>query len=241
MPLYVVRWPNLSAALVRAEDKSELLDVLDEIGNPDACTWAEYDGPLFLDFELAAKLKIDEAGSDPSLPLTPEQLRIEGVDKIASRAQEFVTITPCEETGEAMVEAICRFAFPATAAIYWGDAEDIDHGELELALREDAMRMVEYTWRRSHLYRSSDPDARLALAMDASLEWIKQRPPMTASEHDEDNDDGELEDSSPDHIAEMLDMARATWLENRDAPTVRQILLKIIQFLEAGSADDSTP
>jgi hypothetical protein len=237
MPLYVVRWPNLSAALVRAEDQRELLDILDEIGNPDGCSWAEYDGPLFLDFQLAANVQIEAADSDPARPLDPEQLRIEGVDEIACRAQELVTITPCEETGDAMVETICRFAFPATAAIYWGDEYEIDRSKLERALQEDAMRLVEYTWRRSHLYRSSDPDARLAIAMDASPEWLKNQR-AAESEDDGEDDPSQRESSFPDDIAEILDMARGIWLANQDALTVRKILLDTIQLLEEVSADE---
>jgi hypothetical protein len=239
MPLYVVRWPNLSAALVRAEDPRELIDILDEISDPDGCTWAEYDGPLFLDFELAATVRVDADGSDPARPLAPEQLRIENVDALVSRVQAPVTITPCAETGDAMIEAICRFAFPATAAIYWGDTDEIDHNDLERALQEDAMRMVEYTWRRSHLYRSSDPDAQLAIIMRTSPEWIKlQRAAALEGNEGEEWDEGEeLESKSPNDITEMLDIARATWLESRDASTVRQILLDTMQLLDEVSAD----
>ena len=242
MPLYVVRWPNLSAALVRAEDQRELINILDEISDPNGCTWAEYDGPLFLDFELAATLKVDVDGFDPARPLVPEQLRLENIDALASQVQGPVTITPCAETGEAMIKEICRFAFPATAAIYWGDKNEIDRNELERALQEDAMRMVEYTWRRSHLYRSSDPDAQLAIVMGTSPEWIKlQRAAALEGNEDAEWDDGaELESKSPNNIAEMLDVARATWLESRDASTVRQILLDTMQLLDEVSADEPT-
>lgn len=242
MPLYVVRWPNLSAALVRAEDENELLDILDEISNPDGCIWAEYDGPLFLDFELAAKLKVDADNSDPARPIAPEQLRIEGIDALASRVQEPVAITACAETGEAMIEAICRFAFPATAAVYWDDADEIERSALERALQEDAMRMVEATWRRSHLYRSSDPDARLAIIMNTSPEWIRlQRAALERDEGDGwDEEEDELESHAPNEIAEILDIARTTWLESRDALTVRKMLLETLQLLEVGSVDEPT-
>lgn len=244
MPLYVVRWPNLSAALVRAEDEKELLDILDEISNPDGCIWAEYDGPLFLDFELAAKLKVDADNFDPGRPIGPEQLRIEGIDALASRVQEPVAITACAETGEAMIEAICRFAFPATAAVYWDDADEIERSALERALQEDAMRMVEATWRRSHLYRSSDPDARLAIIMNTSPEWIRlQRAALERDEGggwNEGEEEDELESNAPNEIAEILDIARTTWLESRDALTVRKMLLETLQLLEVGSVDEPT-
>ena len=46
MPVYLVRWPDLSAALVKAGSEDELIGILDEVGNPDGCTWSIYRGPL---------------------------------------------------------------------------------------------------------------------------------------------------------------------------------------------------
>lgn len=34
MPIYLVRWPDLSASLVRAGSEEELLVTLDEVANP---------------------------------------------------------------------------------------------------------------------------------------------------------------------------------------------------------------
>ena len=52
MPIYIVRWPDLSASLVQAEGEEHLLDILDQVGNADDCEWSIYDGPLFIDFRL---------------------------------------------------------------------------------------------------------------------------------------------------------------------------------------------
>ena len=38
MPIYLVRWPDLSAALVKAGSEEELLDTLDQVANPKGCT-----------------------------------------------------------------------------------------------------------------------------------------------------------------------------------------------------------
>jgi len=35
MPIYLVRWPDLSASFVQAEGEAHLLDILDQVGNPD--------------------------------------------------------------------------------------------------------------------------------------------------------------------------------------------------------------
>jgi hypothetical protein len=51
MPLYIVRWANLSASLVRARDTDHLQQLLDEEGDPGAAIWEEYDGPVWIEFE----------------------------------------------------------------------------------------------------------------------------------------------------------------------------------------------
>lgn len=51
MPLYIVRWANLSASLLRADDEGHLQRLLDEIGDPGAAIWEEYDGPVWIEFE----------------------------------------------------------------------------------------------------------------------------------------------------------------------------------------------
>jgi hypothetical protein len=59
MPLYVMRCPDLTAALVRAANEDELFEILDQVADPEGCTWAEYEGPLFLEFELAAHVDVE--------------------------------------------------------------------------------------------------------------------------------------------------------------------------------------
>ena len=54
MPIYLVRWPDLSASLVRARNEADLIDTLDQVGNPDGCEWSRYEGPLFIDVRLPA-------------------------------------------------------------------------------------------------------------------------------------------------------------------------------------------
>lgn len=51
VPLYIVRWANLSASLVRAHDEDHLQQLLDEIGDPGVAIWEEYEGPVWIEFE----------------------------------------------------------------------------------------------------------------------------------------------------------------------------------------------
>jgi len=63
MPIYLVRWPDLAASLVRAQDDDELIDILDQVANPEGCEWSVYDGPLFIDFQLPVEWSIREKRS----------------------------------------------------------------------------------------------------------------------------------------------------------------------------------
>lgn len=82
MPIYLVRWPDLSASLVRARDEADLIDTLDQVANPEGCEWTVYEGPLFHDFRLPAAWRIDDA--HPGEPVTPTQVVVEDVDRMAT-------------------------------------------------------------------------------------------------------------------------------------------------------------
>ena len=47
VPIYIVRWANRSASIVRARNEEHLEQLLDEVGDPGAALWEEYDGPLW--------------------------------------------------------------------------------------------------------------------------------------------------------------------------------------------------
>ena len=72
MPLYLVRWPNLSAALVQASNKTELLDTLDQLSNTEGVKIQVYRGPLFLDFELPVRIVTNRKPEDWQRPLATE-------------------------------------------------------------------------------------------------------------------------------------------------------------------------
>lgn len=231
MPTYIVRWPNLSASLVRASNEDELLSILDEVANPSGCTWTIYRGPLFLDFELNVKVRIEGADTRTSeRPINPEDIHIEGAADIADFKTEEMRVSSIGETGVEMEQAIAEFAFPATANALWGDHDGRDPDELEDALRDDAMRLVENTWRTSHLHRSKDPDAALALQMDAPVEWIKNRRRQLNSMDADDN--GDYETTIEEDIHDMLETARADWLDTQDPDKIAKILQLINSLLE---------
>ena len=51
VPIYIVRWVNRSASIVRADDEHHLRQLLDEVGDVDAALWEEYDGPLWIELQ----------------------------------------------------------------------------------------------------------------------------------------------------------------------------------------------
>ena len=52
MPLYLVRWPNFSAAFVNARDEDDLVDQLDMLDDPSGCKWQVYRAPLHIEIDL---------------------------------------------------------------------------------------------------------------------------------------------------------------------------------------------
>jgi hypothetical protein len=69
MPIYLVRWPDLSASLVRASHEDELIDTLDQVANPDGCEWSVYEGRLFIGVRLPAQWHIED--ERPGALVTP--------------------------------------------------------------------------------------------------------------------------------------------------------------------------
>ena len=46
MPIYLCRWPDGDVSMVTAEDEDEVIDVLDEIGDPSDVTITPFEAPL---------------------------------------------------------------------------------------------------------------------------------------------------------------------------------------------------
>ena len=52
--------PLGGARQVKAGSEEALVEILDEVGNPDGCTWSVYRGPLFLEFSLPLRFEVRE-------------------------------------------------------------------------------------------------------------------------------------------------------------------------------------
>ena len=84
MPTYLVRWPGLTASLISAEDEDHLQLVLDEVGDPGGCTWKEYDGPIWVNFQLPVDYEVKERAD--GRPATSDDIEIDDVSKIVETA-----------------------------------------------------------------------------------------------------------------------------------------------------------
>lgn len=178
MPLYLVRWPGLVAALVSAADEEELLDTLDESANPEGCTWSVYRGPVNIEFTLNVDISIDEKDAPRERPLQPEQVRIGDVSRICQRDLVSAAITADADTSYEMVKTIMRKAFPELQRVVDTEHEQLPENEVRAALRAELDLLVKATWQHEQTKRRPDQDSRIAAMMGTAprlvARWAKQ-------------------------------------------------------------------
>jgi hypothetical protein len=59
MPVYLARWPGMSASFVSARNEVDLLDTLDQVDDSEGASWTLYQGPVWIYFDLPAKYRND--------------------------------------------------------------------------------------------------------------------------------------------------------------------------------------
>ena len=198
MPIFLVRWPDLSASLVRAVDEEELVLLLDDVGNADGCRWSTYDGPLFVDVRLPVEWS---PGAASAGPLEPGQVELGSLGALEHTPVEEaleLTFAPGEE-GLGMAAEIIRQAFPvlhaalerfeATAASHEAD-ETLPEGDLRGALQGELVRALQWSWRRSQLRLRSDPVSQLAADLDMPVSLVRRLSEAETSDPGPDGDDG---------------------------------------------------
>ena len=84
MPIYRVEWPTMSngdreVSLVKARNTDELVDILDQVGDPGAAKVSQFRDDFFLSFKIPKGYGYDEEGYplDDELEIEP---KIEGCD-----------------------------------------------------------------------------------------------------------------------------------------------------------------
>jgi hypothetical protein len=169
MPLYLVRWANLSAALVNARDEDDLLDILDEVGDPSGAKWQVYRGPLHIELELPLDLEVTGRDGrartldDVRVTGCPEQLQLDSLSFGAANS----------DTGSEMLDAIWKFAFPHLFRAFEGSEGSLSRERAQAAATQDLDVLVQAHWQIENLGRSPDPDAAIAAMAGTSLRQIK--------------------------------------------------------------------
>lgn len=174
MPIYIVRWPELTASLVRAGNVEELLSILDQVANSEGCKWSVYRGPLFINFRLPVEWSVRD--ERPGQPVAPDQLTLGELGPMAhSDPTEAMELSLAEgDDGLDTGKEILRLAFPAihTAMERLTESEDeaavegtLPESDLRAALLAELARFVQVSWRTAHLERKKDKVATLARTM----------------------------------------------------------------------------
>ena len=182
MPIYLVRWPDLSASFVQADNEAHLLDTLDQAGNADDCEWSIYDGPLFIDFRLPVEWSIPDNRS--GTPVAPQEIVLGDVARIASgNVVEAMQLCLADaDDGYETGAEVLRQAFPMLhEAIERSsgrgdplDREDaLPEAELRVALHAELGRFLRGSWRRAQLEKKTDAISMLAREMDLPIELAR--------------------------------------------------------------------
>jgi len=189
MPIYLVRWPDLSASLVQAEGEEHLLDILDQVGNPDDCEWSIYEGPLFIDFRLPVEWNIQDDRHTTSIG--PQQAVIGDVRSIVTGniVQAMQLCLAGGDDGYETGAEVLRLAFPklhaAMERFYDGkplDGEEaVPEAELRRILRAELERFFQGTWRRAQLGKKTDTISKLARDMDLPVQLARKYAEMAVN------------------------------------------------------------
>ena len=174
MPIYLVRWPGLVASLVSAHDEDELQDILDEVENPQGCTWSVYRGPLFFELRLNAEFEIDGADERGDRPLRPEQIRVGDVAPLRRRELLTARVPDHSDASDEMVDAVLRTAFPVVHAVLDNDDEDITDAAVRGAVRVELDKLVQATWQHEQTKRRTDTAGKTAAMMFTSPKLVER-------------------------------------------------------------------
>jgi hypothetical protein len=103
----------MEASLVNAYDEQDLANILDELDTPTACTWTEYDGPLWIDVDLNVKVKV----KGPWEQVSAAKIGL-GNTKALQEYRLLRFSSPGTGTAQAMTDTIMERVFSNTHAAF---------------------------------------------------------------------------------------------------------------------------
>jgi hypothetical protein len=169
MPLFLVRWPWLKASLVSARDEDDLLDTLDQMADSEGATWSVYRGPVWVDFDLPAKYRIDV--KEKGVPLRPDELVVADVSRMEIGKFE-LSAPECDHAAE-MDEEITKKAFPHVHEAFWERDDEPTDDDLRLAVKADLEPLMKAEWGHAVRGRRTDRAGALAQLMGAPVRQIE--------------------------------------------------------------------
>jgi len=172
MPIFLVRWPDLSAALVKAGSEDDLIDILDEVANPEGCTWSVYRGPLFIEFSLPARFQVKDRGEQAGA-MHPEDVVVKDVSGLREAGPLEVSLAEGDTCSE-MCCAIEKKAFPHIFSARHDCDEEPSDAELRQAVEAELQTLVRASWRTEQVRRRKDAESRLAAEMGAPVRLVRR-------------------------------------------------------------------
>ena len=156
MPLYLVRWPNLTLSIIRARNRDHLELMLDEVGDPGCAQVQEWRGPVW--FDLAVPVTFETNDDRGDRPLGPQDVTNIDVSKLLEEDTrgrlENASDGAC--TRSEMLDAMMCAMFPHLAATLddlLGDLEDGVPGvedrapeELRAAVIQELVPLTQGRW-----------------------------------------------------------------------------------------------
>lgn len=170
MPLYLVRWPGMSASLVSARDEEDLLDTLDQVADSEGASWALYRGPVWVDFDIPARYRIEEKAPDE--PLRPDEIVVDDVEKVEKMGAFELSSPGCDHASE-MHERITKRAFPSLHRALYGQEEEPTEEELKAAVHAELQQLVSAEWRKAAREKRTDLIGQIARQMRAPVRQIE--------------------------------------------------------------------
>jgi hypothetical protein len=159
-------------ALVKAASEDEPIDILDEIADPEGCTWGVYRGPLFIEFSLPVRFQVTDRGKRAG-PIRPDDVVVEDVSGL--RKAEPLEVSLAEgDTGTDMCRVIEKKAFPHVFRARHDRDDEPSDAELRQAVEAELQTLARASWRREQVRRRDDPESKLAAEMDAPVRLVRR-------------------------------------------------------------------
>lgn len=193
MPIDLVRWHDLTASLVRATDEASLVDTLDEVGDPGAASWEEYQGPLWIDLETPFEFRVE--GENEGEPFDPAKIDVELPEDLADVLDMSDRLLTAHLGGAGtrffMTRMLLRRLYPQL----WSLISELDKlrvdeeplpppaeltARTQAAIRKELEPLIQYSWRRASSDRNDPVMAALGVTVPIG--------PLRDDDNDDDDD-----------------------------------------------------